>query len=92
VHTSHPWVPVDIDEILLVGASDKENVDLSGPLSNAKNELSSPEKKMTVEEWIMWNAKNGEERLKRECERLVGQFEREGARAMRALEGIECID
>ncbi|KAL3445314.1 hypothetical protein BJX65DRAFT_147925 [Aspergillus insuetus] len=92
VQTSHPWVPIDVDEILLASASDKENVDLSGPLSNAKNELSSPEKKMTVEEWIMWNAKNGEERLKRECERLVGQFEREGARAMRALEGIECID
>ena len=59
---------------------------------NAKGELSSPEKKMTVEEWIRWNAKNGEERLKRECERLVGQFEREGGRAMQALEGTECID
>ncbi|KAL3468058.1 hypothetical protein BJX64DRAFT_83753 [Aspergillus heterothallicus] len=90
--TSHPWVPIDIDEILLASASDKENFNLNGALSNTKNDLSSPEKKMTVEEWIMWNAKNGEERLKRECERLVGQFEREGARAMRALEGIECID
>ncbi|KAL4970563.1 uncharacterized protein BDV14DRAFT_45313 [Aspergillus stella-maris] len=87
--TSHPWVPINIDEILMAGASDKENV---GALGNLKGELTSPEKKMTVEEWIMWNAKNGEERLKRECERLVGQFEREGARAMRALEGIECVD
>ncbi|KAL4798945.1 hypothetical protein BDV19DRAFT_319478 [Aspergillus venezuelensis] len=87
--TSHPWVPINIDEILMAGASDKENV---GALGNMKGELTSPEKKMTVEEWIMWNAKNGEERLKRECERLVGQFEREGARAMRALEGIECVD
>ncbi|KAL2855922.1 hypothetical protein BJY01DRAFT_196600 [Aspergillus pseudoustus] len=92
VQTSHPWVPIDIDEMVLASASDKENVDLTGALSNTKNDLPSPEKKMTVEEWIMWNAKNGEERLKRECERLVGQFEREGARAMRALEGIECID
>ncbi|KAL4762625.1 uncharacterized protein BDW70DRAFT_25389 [Aspergillus foveolatus] len=92
LRTSHPWVPIDIDEILMAGASDKENVDLHGALDNLKGELTSPEKKMTVEEWIMWNAKNGEERLKRECERLVGQFEREGARAMRALEGIECID
>jgi hypothetical protein len=47
---------------------------------------------MTVEEWIYWHARNGEEKLKRECERLVSQFEKEGARAMRALEGIECID
>ncbi|KAL2820597.1 hypothetical protein BJX63DRAFT_279025 [Aspergillus granulosus] len=92
VQTSHPWVPIDIDEILLACANDKENVNMNGALSNAPTDLSSPEKKMTVEEWIMWNAKNGQERLKRECERLVGQFEREGARAMRALEGIECID
>lgn len=47
---------------------------------------------MSVEEWIKWHAKNGEEKLRQECERLVGQFEREGARAMRVLEGIECID
>ncbi|KAL4750673.1 hypothetical protein BDW72DRAFT_109784 [Aspergillus terricola var. indicus] len=92
LRTSHPWVPIDIDEILVAGASDKENIDLQGALDNLKGELTSPEKKMTVEEWILWNAKNGEERLRRECERLVGQFEREGARAMRALEGIECID
>jgi hypothetical protein len=72
--------------------SDKENTGLQSALGNLKGELETPEKKMTVEEWIMWNAKNGEERLKRECERLVGQFEKEGARAMRALEGIECVD
>ncbi|KAL4934269.1 uncharacterized protein BDV17DRAFT_4206 [Aspergillus undulatus] len=89
LQTSYPWAPINIDEILMAGASDKENF---SALGNLKGELTSPEKKMTVEEWIMWNAKNGEERLKRECERLVGQFEREGARAMRALEGIECID
>ncbi|KAL2869367.1 uncharacterized protein BJX67DRAFT_348231 [Aspergillus lucknowensis] len=92
VKTSHPWVSIDIDEILLASASDKENADLHGALSSTKGELTTPEKKMTVEDWIMWNARNGEERLKRECERLVGQFEKEGARAIRALEGIECID
>ncbi|KKK26541.1 hypothetical protein ARAM_005560 [Aspergillus rambellii] len=92
LQTSHPWVPIDFDEILLASASDKENANLHGALNNIKGELTSPEKKMTVEEWIMWNAKNGEERLKRECERLVGQFEREGARAIRTIEGIECFD
>lgn len=90
--SSHPWVPIDIDEILVASVSDKENTGLQSALGNLKGELETPEKKMTVEEWIMWNAKNGEERLKRECERLVGQFEKEGARAMRALEGIECVD
>ncbi|KAL3475891.1 hypothetical protein BJX99DRAFT_228801 [Aspergillus californicus] len=92
LQTSHPWVPVEIEQILLPSASDKENANLHGGLSSVKGELATPAKKMTVDEWIMWNAKNGEERLKRECERLVGQFEKEGARAMRALEGIECID
>ncbi|KAI9042929.1 uncharacterized protein KD926_004720 [Aspergillus affinis] len=92
LNTSCPWKPVDIDEILFAGNSDKENVDITTALSSVKGDLSSPEKKMTVEQWIAWNAKNGEERLRRECERLVGQFEKEGARAMRVLEGIECTD
>ncbi|KAF7625304.1 putative chromosome segregation protein BIR1 [Aspergillus flavus] len=92
LRTTHPWNPIDIDEILLAGNSDKENVDLSSALYSVKGDLTSPEKKMSVEEWIKWHAKNGEEKLRQECERLVGQFEREGARAMRVLEGIECID
>jgi hypothetical protein len=90
--SGHPWTPVDIDEVLFGEASDKENADLSGLFRGVKGGLTSPEKKMTVQEWIAWNAKNGEERLKRECERLVGQFEKEGGRAMRRLEAIECID
>ncbi|CAI7671233.1 unnamed protein product [Penicillium palitans] len=90
--SSQPWTPVDIDEVLFGEASDKENADLSGLFKGVKAGLTSPEKKMTVQEWIAWNAKNGEERLKRECERLVGQFEKEGGRAMRRLEAIECID
>jgi hypothetical protein len=90
--SAHPWTPVDIDEVLFGQASDKENADLAGMFKNIKGTLTSPERKMTVEEWIMWNAKNGEERLKRECERLVGQFEKEGGRAMQRLEAIECMD
>ena len=90
--TCHPWVPIDIEDILFAGSSDKENAGANGLLNSARGELTSPEKRMTVEEWILWNAKNGEDRLKRECERLVGHFEQEGGRAMRVLEGIECID
>ena len=87
--TSRPWAPIDIESILFARGSDKENAGLHGKTSG---DLSSPEKKMTVEEWIKWNAKNGEEQLKQECERLVSHFEKEGGRAMRVLEGIECID
>ncbi|KAJ9483836.1 hypothetical protein VN97_g9561 [Penicillium thymicola] len=90
--SGQPWTPVDIDEVLFGEASDKENADLSGLFKGVKAGLTSPEKKMTVQEWIAWNAKNGEERLKRECERLVGQFEKEGGRAMQRLEAIECTD
>ncbi|RHZ62274.1 baculoviral IAP repeat-containing protein [Aspergillus thermomutatus] len=88
----HPWTPIDIDELLYASMSDKENMDVGAALNSVKGDLTSPEKKMTVQEWIFWNARNGEEKLKRECERLVSQFEKEGARAMRTLEGIECID
>lgn len=79
---------MDIEEIIFGTSDDKENRDLL----SIKEPLTTPEKKMTVEEWILRNAKNGEEKLKRECERLVSMFEREGGRAMRVLEGIECID
>jgi len=67
---------------------------LFGPAAEkAKNgDLTSPEKSMTVEEWIHYNATLAEEKLKDECERMVGAFEKEGTRAMLALEGVECID
>lgn len=90
--TCRPWVPTDIEEILFGASSDKENANHDWQLSGEKRELTSPEKKMTVEQWISWNAKSGEDKLKRECERLINLFDREGGRAMRALEGIECID
>ncbi|KLJ09341.1 hypothetical protein EMPG_15204 [Blastomyces silverae] len=90
--TSHPWSPVDPEEIFLSDSMSKENVNINDILHAVKGDLTSPEKKMTVEEWIMWNAKNGETKLRSECERLVGIFEREGGKAMMALEGIECTE
>lgn len=85
----------------LHGIADKscwndENVDYDDPAKldeaarRVKASLTSPEKKMTVEQWIRFNADKGEERLKAECERMVGIFETNGVRALRALEGIEC--
>lgn len=90
--SGHPWTPVDIDEVLFGEASDTENANLTDLFKDVKGGLTSPEKKMTVQEWITWNAKNSEDRLKRECERLVSQFEKEGGRALQRLEAIECID
>ena len=54
--------------------------------------LTSPEKKMSVEEWIRFKAARAEEGLRGECERLVGRFEAEGMRALGALEGVEVLE
>jgi hypothetical protein len=64
---------------------------LKGVERARKGELSEGERDMSVEEWVKWNALEAEERLKSECERLVGVFEREGTRAMRTLEGINPV-
>jgi hypothetical protein len=88
LQSSIPWTAVDVEDILLGSAkSNKEN----GPRSTAI-ELSSHEREMTVEEWIMQNAKQSEDRLRNECERMVAKFENEGVRAMKVLEGINTSD
>ncbi len=53
--------------------------------------MSEHEKQMTVQEWIEHVAGRAEEELKLEGERVVGVLEREGARAMEVVEGINCI-
>ncbi|DAA76053.1 TPA_exp: putative GPI-anchored cell surface glycoprotein [Trichophyton benhamiae CBS 112371] len=90
--TADPWEPIDPDEALLPDPTEKEGVSLAEVLHAAKDGITSPEKRMSIEEWIFWNAEKGEEKLRNECERVVGIFEREGGRAMQALNGIECID
>jgi hypothetical protein len=87
--TSYPWTLVDVDEFFATLNDKGNSEDIVG---NINGDLTSPEKRMTVEEWIRWNARNGEEKLRTECERLVTGFEKEGGRAMRTLEGIKCVD
>ena len=85
LQTTYPWTAADLDCLLLgTPSADKENVNIEL--------LTSPEKKMNVEEWIKHNAMKGEEKLKADCERVVGRFESEGVRALKALEGILCSD
>lgn len=73
-----------------VNLADGHDVDLKEVVSRVKAALTSPEKKMSVQEWVKFNALRGEERLRGECERMVGLFEKEGGRALRALEGTAC--
>jgi hypothetical protein len=75
--------PADLD------ISNPEKLDLKKAVEAVNQRMSSPEKRMTVEEWIKFRAEKAHERLRNECETLVTAFEREGERAMRALEGVE---
>jgi hypothetical protein len=98
LQTLHPWTTVDLDAIFLKSPSDENFLGngkrlLGDAMEKVKNgQLTSPEKKMSVEEWIQYNAEVAEEKLRGECERMVGTFESEGTRAMRALEGVECVE
>jgi hypothetical protein len=53
--------------------------------------LTESEKQMTIEQWVLYNAKRGEEKLRMECERQIMAFEAEGRRAMTHLEAIPTI-
>ncbi|KAK8042468.1 AT hook domain-containing protein [Apiospora phragmitis] len=65
----------------------KENINPASLLQKGA-QLTTPERKMTVEEWINHNAGLAEDRLKNECETMVSKFEQEGGRAMRVLEEL----
>ena len=95
LQTTFPWTAIEMEHIFEgTPTADKEN----GPFAfgeaggSARTLLTSPEKKLTVEQWIQSNAQRGEEKLRNECERLVGKFEDQGVRAMRVLEGIVCAE
>lgn len=94
LHSSMPWSAIDYDNSIFGSFTDKEsNPFASKPSTNGETaELTSPEKRLTLEEWIKFNANKGEERLRNECERVIGKFEGEGVRALKTLEGILCVD
>ncbi len=95
LQTTFPWTAIEMEHIFEgTPTADKENSPFAfGEAGKSmKSLLTSPEKKLTVEQWIQSNAQRGEERLRNECERLVGKFEDQGVRALRVLEGILCSE
>ena len=95
LQSTFPWTAIDIERIFeCTPAADKENspFDFGMVGKGGKSLLASPERKLTVEQWIQSNAQTGEEKLRNECERLVGKFEEQGVRALRVLEGIVCSE
>lgn len=95
LQTTIPWTAVDLEQIFQgTPTADKENNPFvfGQRTAESRSALTSPEKKLNVEQWIQLNAQRGEEKLRNECERLVGRFEGEGMRALKALEGIVCAE
>ncbi|CAJ2514005.1 Uu.00g021240.m01.CDS01 [Anthostomella pinea] len=86
LQSSLAWTAVDLD--LIFEDLDKENATGSSNYSKNGLDLTSPEKRMSVEEWIHYNAGQAEQKLKHECEAIVTAFEKEGTRAMQCLEGL----
>ena len=85
-----PWDAIDLDAVLLASPQPTPGT-LAGRLGGAVGALASPEKGMSVEEWVRFQATKGEEELRRKCEEMVGVFEREGMRALGCLEGIRVV-
>lgn len=50
--------------------------------------LTDAEKAMNIEQWVLYNAKRGEEKLRMACEQQITAFETEGNRALAVLEAI----
>ena len=71
-----------MDEIAAIGANaeDLYAAVLAG--------LTDHEKEMTIEQWVLYNAKRGEEKLRVACEKQILAFEAEGRRAMALLESV----
>ncbi|KAI0541542.1 hypothetical protein GGR58DRAFT_456429 [Xylaria digitata] len=86
LQSTHAWTAVDVD--LIFDELDKENALSTSRFLKSGTDLTSPEKQMTIEEWIYHNAEQAEKQLKHECEAIVMAFEQEGTKAMQALEGI----
>lgn len=84
---AHPpeWTVADVSTIF----KSEQEIDIFGGVTGG--ELSDEEKNMTVQEWIQHIATQAENGLSQEGERIVEIFEREGQRALRALEGIQCV-
>ncbi|KAF1952420.1 inhibitor of apoptosis repeat-containing protein [Byssothecium circinans] len=79
-----------VSNIIVDPALDKENIDTTGSPSalveSIKSRLTTAEKQMTIEEWVLYNAKRGEQQLRAECERQIMAFEAQGRRALAALD------
>ncbi|MCJ1461774.1 hypothetical protein MMC07_000373 [Pseudocyphellaria aurata] len=91
-----PWMPADVERLFLGSPSGNDENDpftMGAMIMQDVNDgLTVPEKQLSMEEWIRHKARQAEEKLRTDCERLIGKFEGEGVRALMTLEGISCTD
>ncbi|KAI9893941.1 MAG: hypothetical protein M1814_005494 [Vezdaea aestivalis] len=85
--SSQEWNPLDLETVFAKSPMGKESESVKTMADLTL--LTSPEKRMTVTEWQMFQARKREESLRAECERIVGVWEDHGNKALRTLEGIE---
>jgi len=78
------WTAADLDAVF----ASPDDGGIGALLRRDAAELDSPEKRMTVEEWVYHNAGLAEQKLRHECEAMVSSFEKEGTKAMGVLEGL----
>lgn len=86
LESTDAWTAVDIENVF--EELEKDRAKAGAQLIRSGADLTSPEKRMTVKEWIYYNAGEAEKQLQSQCEGIVTAFEREGNRAMKALEGV----
>ncbi|KAM0344268.1 hypothetical protein ACHAPU_007794 [Fusarium lateritium] len=87
LRSTAPWTELDLEAIFGTPRNSEKENGMERYLKQGQA-LTSPEKQMTVQEWIFYNASEAEKKLKHECESIVNRFEGEGTKAMRALEGL----
>lgn len=88
LQSTTPWTATADLDIALLASPQPTPGTLAQKLAGAAGALTSPEKGMTVEEWVRWRAERGEAELRRRGEEMVGGFEREGVRALECLGGV----
>ncbi|KAF5019646.1 hypothetical protein F66182_8350 [Fusarium sp. NRRL 66182] len=88
LRSTAPWTELDLEAVF---GSPQKNLEKESGVDRYLKQgqtLTSPEKQMTVQEWLYYNASEAEKKLKHECESIVNRFESEGSKAMRVLEGL----
>jgi hypothetical protein len=87
----HDTKPAFVNDIVIDGGLD--DLTMAGTISEDIKAavlagLTETEKEMSIEQWVLYNAKRGEEKLRNACEQQILAFEAEGRRALTAMDAI----